>query len=42
MTTYQVQVRMNDGSTRTFNYEAAPGVAVGERVRVSGESLTPA
>ncbi len=41
-TTYQVQVRINDGSTRTFNYEAAPGVAVGERVRVSGESLTPA
>jgi outer membrane lipoprotein SlyB len=41
-TTYQVQVRMNDGSVRSFNYDAAPGVSVGERVRVSGESLTPA
>jgi outer membrane lipoprotein SlyB len=41
-TTYQVQVRMNDGSYRTFNYDAAPGVAVGQSVRVSGESLTPA
>ncbi|SAK45043.1 outer membrane lipoprotein [Caballeronia fortuita] len=41
-TTYQVQVRMNDGSVRSFNYEAAPGVAVGQRVHVSGETLTPA
>ncbi|WP_277187356.1 glycine zipper 2TM domain-containing protein [Caballeronia sp. BR00000012568055] len=41
-TTYQVQVRMNDGSYRTFNYDAAPGVAVGQSVRVSGESLVPA
>jgi outer membrane lipoprotein SlyB len=41
-TTYQVQVRMNDGDIRTFNYDAAPGVSIGERVRVSGESLTPA
>jgi outer membrane lipoprotein SlyB len=41
-TTYQVQVRMNDGSYRTFNYDAAPGVAVGQPVRVSGDALTPA
>jgi outer membrane lipoprotein SlyB len=41
-TTYQVQVRMNDGSMRRFSYEAAPGVSIGERVRVSGEALTPA
>lgn len=41
-TTYQVQVRMNDGSYRTFNYDAAPGMAVGQSVRVSGESLIPA
>jgi outer membrane lipoprotein SlyB len=41
-TTYQVQVRMNDGSTRSFNYDAAPGVSIGERVRVSGDALTPA
>ena len=41
-TTYQVQVRMNDGSVRNFNYEAAPGVAIGQKVRVSGDTLTPA
>jgi uncharacterized protein YcfJ len=41
-TTYQVQVRMNDGSVRTFNYDAAPGVAIGQKVHVSGETLTPA
>jgi outer membrane lipoprotein SlyB len=41
-TTYQVQVRMSDGSVRNFNYEAAPGVAVGQKVHVSGETLTPA
>ncbi|WP_250508596.1 glycine zipper 2TM domain-containing protein [Caballeronia sp. GACF4] len=41
-TTYQVQVRMTDGSVRSFNYDSAPGVAVGERVRVAGESLSPA
>jgi hypothetical protein len=41
-TTYQVQVRMNDGSVRTFNYDAAPAVAIGQKVHVSGETLTPA
>ncbi len=33
---------MNDGTTRSFDYQAAPGVSVGQHVRVSGESLTPA
>ena len=33
---------MNDGSVRSFTYEAAPGVAVGQKVHVSGETLTPA
>jgi outer membrane lipoprotein SlyB len=41
-TTYQVQVRMGDGNVRTFDYDAAPGVAVGQKVHVSGETLTPA
>ncbi|WP_321798448.1 glycine zipper 2TM domain-containing protein [Caballeronia sp. J97] len=41
-TTYQVQVRMNDGSVRRFDYQAAPGVAVGQKVHVSGDTLTPA
>ncbi|MEZ0606594.1 glycine zipper 2TM domain-containing protein [Paraburkholderia sp. IW21] len=39
-TTYQVQVRMQDGSYRNFNYETQPPVQVGERVHVSGDSLT--
>jgi outer membrane lipoprotein SlyB len=41
-TTYQVQVRMNDGSYRTFDYDAAPAIGVGQRVHVSGDALTPA
>jgi hypothetical protein len=41
-TTYQVQVRMADGSYRSFNYSSSPGVQVGERVRVSGDALMPA
>ena len=39
-TTYQVQVRMQDGSYRNFNYSTQPPVQVGERVRVSGDSLS--
>ena len=39
-TSYQVQVRMQDGSYRNFNYETQPSVQVGERVHVSGDSLT--
>ncbi|WP_207003368.1 glycine zipper 2TM domain-containing protein [Trinickia mobilis] len=39
-TTYQVQVRMQDGSYRNFTYSTQPPVQVGERVRVSGDSLT--
>ncbi|KAA0998197.1 glycine zipper 2TM domain-containing protein [Paraburkholderia panacisoli] len=38
-TTYQVQVRMQDGSNRNFTYTTQPQVQVGERVRVSGDSL---
>ncbi|NYH27348.1 glycine zipper 2TM domain-containing protein [Paraburkholderia bryophila] len=39
-TSYQVQVRMQDGSYRNFNYETQPPVQIGERVRVSGDSLS--
>jgi len=39
-TTYQVQVRMQDGSYRNFTYQTQPAVQVGERVHVSGDSLT--
>ncbi|MGF6934910.1 outer membrane lipoprotein SlyB [Paraburkholderia sp. UCT70] len=38
--TYQVQVRMQDGSYRNFNYDTQPTVQVGERVRVYGDSLS--
>jgi len=38
-TVFQVQVRMDDGSTRSFE-QAAP-VGVGARVRVQGDSLQP-
>jgi outer membrane lipoprotein SlyB len=39
-TTYQVQVRMQDGSYRNFTYSTQPTVQVGERVHVSGDSLS--
>ncbi|MBC8745367.1 outer membrane lipoprotein SlyB [Paraburkholderia sp. WC7.3g] len=39
-TSYQVQVRMQDGSYRNFNYSTQPPVQIGERVHVSGDSLS--
>ncbi|MDR6390986.1 glycine zipper 2TM domain-containing protein [Paraburkholderia phenoliruptrix] len=39
-TTYQVQVRMQDGSYRNFDYQTQPPVQIGERVHVSGDTLT--
>lgn len=39
-TTYQVQVRMQDGSYRNFNYDTQPPVQVGEHVHAYGESLS--
>uniref|UniRef100_E1TK47 17 kDa surface antigen n=1 Tax=Burkholderia sp. (strain CCGE1003) TaxID=640512 RepID=E1TK47_BURSG len=39
-TTYQVQVRMQDGSYRNFDYQTQPPVQPGERVHVSGDTLT--
>jgi outer membrane lipoprotein SlyB len=41
-TSYQVQVRMQDGSYRNFTYTAQPPFQPGERVRVVGESLSAA
>ncbi|WP_116138140.1 glycine zipper 2TM domain-containing protein [Trinickia diaoshuihuensis] len=41
-TSYQVQVRMQDGSYRNFTYATQPQFEPGEHVRVVGESLTPA
>jgi outer membrane lipoprotein SlyB len=39
-TTYEVQVRMQDGSYRNFSYQTQPAVQVGERVHVSGDSIS--
>ena len=39
-TTYQVQVRMQDGSYRNFDYQTQPPVQIGERVHVSGDTLS--
>jgi len=38
-TTYQVQVRMADGSYRNFTYSTQPQLVVGERVHVDGDTL---
>lgn len=36
---YQVRVRMSDGTTRTFHERAQPALAVGQRVRVTGQNV---
>lgn len=36
---YRVQVQMNNGNVRTFNYADIGDLRVGDRVRVEGESL---
>ena len=38
-TVYDVRVRMDDGSTRSFTLDSA--IAVGQKVRVDGDRLTP-
>ncbi|CBJ43641.1 putative membrane spanning protein [Ralstonia solanacearum CFBP2957] len=38
-TQYRVNVRMDNGSTRSFTYKAAPGFQVGDRVHVEDGSL---
>jgi outer membrane lipoprotein SlyB len=38
-TTYQVQVRMQDGSYRNFTYQSPPPFEVGEQVRAVGDTL---
>jgi outer membrane lipoprotein SlyB len=36
---YQVQVRMDDGTYRTFHQPTQPALAVGQRVRVTGQGV---
>ncbi|RKP44542.1 glycine zipper 2TM domain-containing protein [Trinickia fusca] len=38
-TSYQVQVRMRDGSYRNFTYNQEPAFGIGEHVRVMGDTL---
>ncbi|HXF47252.1 MAG TPA: glycine zipper 2TM domain-containing protein, partial [Burkholderiaceae bacterium] len=39
-TVYHVDVKMNDGTLRTFDYGTPPGLAVGAKVEVNGEQLS--
>jgi len=39
---YQVRVRMNDGTYRTFYESAQPALAVGQKVRVTGQGVIAA
>ncbi|OGA25675.1 MAG: hypothetical protein A3I02_09690 [Betaproteobacteria bacterium RIFCSPLOWO2_02_FULL_67_26] len=39
---YQVRVRMNDGTTRTFYESALPGLIVGQKVRVTDQGVVAA
>lgn len=39
---YQVRVRMEDGSVRTFLESAQPALAVGQKVRVTGQGMVVA
>jgi outer membrane lipoprotein SlyB len=36
---YQITVRMNDGNTRTFAFDSAPGYVVGDKVKVVDSRL---
>jgi outer membrane lipoprotein SlyB len=39
---YQIRVRMNDGTSRTFLERAQPALAIGQKVRVTGQSVNAA
>jgi outer membrane lipoprotein SlyB len=39
---YQVRVRMNDGTYRTFHESAQPALAVGQKVRVTEQGIISA
>ena len=39
---YQIRVRMSDGTTRTFHERAQPALAVGQKVRVTGHGVIAA
>lgn len=39
---YQVRVRMNDGTTRTFHENAQPALSVGQKVRVTEQGVVAA
>jgi outer membrane lipoprotein SlyB len=39
---YQVRVRMSDGTYRTFHQSAQPALAIGQKVRVTGQGIVAA
>ncbi len=39
---YQVRVRMSDGTYRTFHQSAQPALAVGQKVRITGQGVVAA
>lgn len=39
---YQIRVRMDDGSSRTFYEAAPPGYAIGQKVRVTAQGIVAA
>ena len=39
---YHIRVRMNDGTSRTFHERALPALAVGQKVRVTGQGVITA
>jgi len=39
---YRIRVRMSDGSIRTFHENTQPALGVGQKVRVTGESIVAA
>ncbi len=41
-TDYEVNVRMGDGSVRTMTYHQQPNLAIGQRVRVDGDTIVGA
>ena len=41
-TRYQVRVRMNDGTYRTFHESAQPALAIGQKVRVTEQGIVSA
>lgn len=40
VTKYEVSVRMDDGSTRSFTYDTVPSWRIGDKVKIEGDTIT--